>query len=54
MRLLLAHFSGLFKCLLQGGSPFKSSHFPTQFGIISKLHQDMLELMIQVTYEDIR
>ncbi|KAK4828564.1 hypothetical protein QYF61_027533 [Mycteria americana] len=39
---------------LQGGSPFQSVHFPTQFGIISKLHQGTLDPIIQIAYEDIR
>ncbi|KAK4825412.1 hypothetical protein QYF61_027178 [Mycteria americana] len=39
---------------LQGGSPFRSVHFSTQFGIISKLHQGTLDPITQITYEDIK
>ncbi|XP_075584354.1 uncharacterized protein C12orf50 homolog [Pelecanus crispus] len=37
---------------LQGDSPFQSVCFPTQFGIINKLHQGTLDPIVQITYED--
>ncbi|GAB0186062.1 mitochondrial enolase superfamily member 1 [Grus japonensis] len=39
---------------LQGGSSLRSIYFPTQFGIIRKLHQGALDPIIQITYEDIK
>ncbi|KAK4822651.1 hypothetical protein QYF61_018603, partial [Mycteria americana] len=38
---------------LQGVYPLQSVHFPTQFGITGKFHQDTLDPIIQITYEDI-
>lgn len=42
----------LFKSIQQGGSPSQSVHFPSQFGIITRFHQGILDLIIQITYED--
>lgn len=39
---------------LQGGSPFPSVHFPTQFGIIGTLYQGTLHPTLQITSEDIK
>lgn len=37
---------------LQGGSPFWNVHFPTQFGVISKLLQGTLDPTFHITYGD--
>lgn len=42
----------LFQSIQQGGSPFQSVHFPSQFGIITKFHQGILDLIVQITYDD--
>ena len=38
---------------LQSSSPFWSVYFPTQLGVIRKLHQATLDPVIQITQEDI-
>lgn len=40
------------QAFLQGGSPFWSVYFPTQFNIIGKLCQGTLDHIIQITSED--
>ena len=40
--------------LQEAGSPFPSVHYPTQFGILGKIHQGTVDPVIKITYEDIK